>query len=102
MNSFKNKEFVRFSTERIVHKKNIQISRILRLKDPNITIIYVLPFNLTEEMQKYFTKILTLNNIEDFQKRLFFLTPENIDFFPKWYSMSKILYYSSKCMNYIK
>ena len=57
-------------TERINYKKNIQISRIFRLKNPNLTIIYICPFPLCNEIVKYYLRILDFHNIPNYRMKI--------------------------------
>ncbi len=50
IHGFSYDKFVRETTERINHKKNIQMPRIFNLKDPNVTIIYIIPFKFNDEL----------------------------------------------------
>lgn len=65
------------SLEKYKQRENAQISRIFRLKDPNVDVIYVSPFMLTSEVTKYYMKILELVEVENASGRLHIVVPEN-------------------------
>lgn len=50
----------RMTIENLKQQENAQISRIFRLKDPNVDVIYVSPYVLSAEVTKYYMKILEL------------------------------------------
>ena len=74
---------MRDTTERIDFKKNIQTSRIFNILDPNVCIIYVLPFPISEEVKKYYFKLLNLLDVENFEERIKFIVPSCWNVFPK-------------------
>ena len=45
-------EMQRLSIEKFKQKENSQIARIFSVKDPNVDIIYVCPFTLTNDVYK--------------------------------------------------
>jgi len=65
VNSFSISELKRLSIEKFKQKENSEISRIFSVKDPNVDVIYVCPFTLTNDVQKYYMKILELVEIEN-------------------------------------
>ena len=79
----------------------MQISRILALKDPNVHIIYVMPFEITPDLQRYFCKLLEMHNVSNYKQRLTFITPEYLDRFPNTYSLTMMLMLSQKSLNFI-
>ena len=69
INSFSVAEMKRMSIEKLKQKENAQIMRIFSVKDPKVDVIYVSPFVLTNEVYKYYMKILELVEIEEPAKR---------------------------------
>ena len=61
-------------------------------------IIYVCPFFLSPEVQKYYKKILELVEIEDPDERFKLVFPENADRFSAHLSMAQALTYSPKAL----
>lgn len=74
----------------------------MRLKDDNISIIYVSPYKLNENIINYYIKLLKLKDIKDIESRLCFVYPENNDRFPDFFSLSSLLLYSPHCLQFIR
>jgi hypothetical protein len=72
----------RLSIEKFKQKENAQIARIFSDKDPNVDVVYVCPFTLTNDVYKYYLKILELVEIEYPEKRFTIIVPENYVKFP--------------------
>jgi len=88
INSFSISELRRLSIEKFKQKENAQIARIFSVKDPNVDVIYVCPFFLTKEVEKYYMKILELVEIEEPAKRFHIVVPENYTKFPAHLSLT--------------
>jgi hypothetical protein len=56
--------------------------RSFSVKDPNVDVVYVCPFTLTNDVYKYYLKILELVEIEYPEKRFTIIVPENYVKFP--------------------
>ncbi|KRX06754.1 Protein kinase-like domain [Pseudocohnilembus persalinus] len=102
INSFSFDEIKRITMQKQMQRENLQISRIFRLRDPLLTIIYICPFEISQEITEYYYKILELGNVADFRSRLYFITPQNLSAFPSYFSLSKKLLYSPKSLKRIK
>ena len=89
------------TTENIAEKKNLQLSRIFRLKNRNVTVIYVSSSELPMDVISYYYRILDLLGI-DYHGRLFFVKTEASNTFPHHFSTTKLLYYSPRCIKRIK
>lgn len=55
----------------------MQLTRVFRLADPNLTIVYLIPFPITNEIYDHYKEIMAISGIKDIDKRLFFVVPEN-------------------------
>ena len=64
------------------------------MKDPNVDIIYVCPFPLTNEIYNYYLKILELVEIENPDRRFTIIVPENYVVFKSHLSLTSALLYS--------
>lgn len=82
ISSYSVAEMQRLSMEKFKQKENSQIARIFSVKDPNVDVIYVCPFTLTNDVYKYYLKILELVEIENPEKRFNIIVPENYVKFP--------------------
>ena len=71
------------SVEKFKQKENCQINRLFNIRDPNIDIIYICPFPLTNEIQDYYQKILELVEVDNAQSRFKIIVPENYVKFSK-------------------
>ena len=70
MNSFSMSDGKRIAMEKFAQRENNQISRIFALKDPNLEIVYVSPFPLTNDVLGYYLKVRReLMNLPDFPNR---------------------------------
>lgn len=92
----------RLNIPHLSNHENNQLSRLLRLKDDNLRIIYVSPYKLNENIINYYIKLLKLKNIRDIESRLCFVYPENNERFPDFFSLSSLLLYSPHCLNFIR
>ena len=90
------------SIEKFKQKENAQIARIFSVKDPSVDVIYVSPFTLTNDVYKYYLKILELVEIENPEKRFNIIVPENYVKFPQHFSVSQALLYSPKALKRIQ
>lgn len=88
INSFSLSELQRLTIEKLKQKENSQIARIFSVKDPNVDVIYVCPFTLTNDVYKYYLKILELVEIDNAEKRFHIVVPENYVKFPQHYSLA--------------
>ena len=94
INSYSISEMRRLSIEKFKQKENAQIARIFSVKDENVDVIYICPFKLTAEVEKYYMKILELVEIEAPRKRFHIIVPENYVKFPEHLSLTQALLYS--------
>jgi IQ domain-containing protein H len=88
INSYSLSELQRLTTEKLKQKENSQIARIFSVKDPNVDVIYICPFTLTNDVYKYYLKILELVEIDAADKRFHIVVPENYVKFPQHYSLA--------------
>jgi hypothetical protein len=95
-------EMQRMTMEKFAQRENAQISRIFSIKDPNVDVIYISPFTLTNDVFKYYVKILDLVEIEAPEKRFNVIVPENYVKFPQHFSCSQVLLYSPKALKRIQ
>ena len=95
-------ELKRISMEKFLQRENAQLSRIFALKDPNVEVIYVTPFQMTSDVIGYYMKILEIGDVKDAQSRLNIVVPDNIHKFPHHFSLSQMLMYSPKTLKKIK
>jgi hypothetical protein len=72
------------------------------LKDPNVEVIYVSPFQMTSDVLGYYMKILEIGDINGAQSRLNIIVPDNINRFPHHFSLAQVLMYSPKTLKKIK
>jgi hypothetical protein len=88
INSYSLSELQRLTTEKLKQKENSHIARIFSVKDPNVDVIYICPFTLTNDVYKYYLKILELVEIDGADKRFHIVVPENYVKFPQHYSLA--------------
>jgi hypothetical protein len=102
VNSISVSEMKRMSMEKFLQRENSQISRIFAVKDPLVEVIYVSPFQMTNDVVGYYMKILEIGEIESPNSKLNIIVPDNIQKFPHHFSLSQILLYSPKTIKRIK
>ncbi|OMJ91920.1 hypothetical protein SteCoe_5482 [Stentor coeruleus] len=83
-------------------KQNSQLMRVFALADPLLSIIYISPVDLHNDITEYYYSVLTLCNIPNVRSRLKFLTPNHGLNMENLYSTSKLLFLASKTINEIK
>lgn len=83
-------------------KQNSQLMRVFALSDPNLSIIYVSPVPLHNDITEYYYLTLALCKIPNARTRLTFLTPNHGISLNSQYSTSKLLFLASSTMNEIK
>ena len=83
-------------------KEALQLNRLIRLVDPNIEIIYILPFHINDEILTYYVSLLENIGIKNIEDRLHFFVPEASESFPSNYCLSKLIYFSPRLISEIK
>uniref|UniRef100_A0A8C6XQV3 IQ motif containing H n=1 Tax=Naja naja TaxID=35670 RepID=A0A8C6XQV3_NAJNA len=89
-----------------------QFGRLCEIKDANVDIIYICPLEVSEELLRYYNKLLGLQpavrsgnpeDIGDLQDRFKILTPEAINSFPnRPMSLATFLKYSPRTLKRVK
>ena len=102
INSLTYESAINCTIDKYMLKESLQLNRLIRLKDKNLKIIFILPFNLTEDILSYYYSTLTEAGIEDIKRRVEFIVPEGCDYFPEYFSLSKLLYLSPKTLNLLR
>ena len=98
---------IRSQMDKLRIQENAQIARICDLSNPNTEVIYVSPVVLSEDLEAYNLKLLSLGQegtqTEDISKRLTLITPENLGKFGgQNLSLSTVLLHSPKAMQRIR
>lgn len=63
INSLSIEELKRISMEKFLQRENAQLSRIFSLKDPEVEVIIVTPFQMTSDVLGYYMKILEIGEV---------------------------------------
>jgi len=58
------------------------------LKDPEVEVIYVTPFQMTSDVLGYYMKILEIGEVGNSQSRLHIVVPDNATKFPHHFSLA--------------
>jgi hypothetical protein len=73
------------------------------VKDPLVDVIYVSPFQMTNDVLGYYMKILEIGEIDSQNNsRLNIVVPDNIAKFPHHLSLAQVMMYSPKTIKRIK
>ncbi|XP_060116222.1 IQ domain-containing protein H [Heteronotia binoei] len=105
-------QYVREATPDFAIHQSLQIGRLCEIRDPNVDVIYICPLQLSEELLRYYHKLLGLQaavrsgdpeDIADLQDRFRILTPEAINSFPRRpMALATFLKYSPKTIQRIR
>lgn len=91
-------EYLRLGYDDFGALQNSNISNLYQLADPNVHMIYVVPFSMNSYQLIYHEKFLALLGISVLPKRLTFITPEASERLPEHLSLSQQLWYSAKAL----
>ncbi len=72
--SYSLEEFKRITMKHLKQRENNQITRIFRAAETDVNVIYVAPFQLHEEIIKYYNSIFQFNS-NHIQEKLYFIAP---------------------------
>ena len=89
-------------TDKYPMKETLQLSRLIKLIDNNLEILYILPYELPEEIISYYFSILEKMGIKNIDTRIKFIVPEATEYLPLNYSLTKLLFFSKKTLEKIK
>ncbi len=64
INSLSIYELQRISMNKFLQRENSQLARVLAVRDPNVEVIYVSPFQMTSDVLGYYFKILEIGDVE--------------------------------------
>ncbi|CAG9318397.1 unnamed protein product [Blepharisma stoltei] len=92
----------RVTMQKFLVRQNLQISRIFKVQDPNIDILYISAFEMTPEIVSYYMKILELGNIADPISRLNLVSPDLGKHIPTHISTTKAVLFSPKTIARLK
>ena len=102
INSYSFSNYKNTTIDKYTEKENLQLNRLIRLIDPNLEIIYISPTEIDEDIFRYYFSILNTIGITNVEKRFHFIVPETASTFPPHYSLSQLLFFSTKTQNKIK
>jgi hypothetical protein len=92
----------RLTMDYFPERQNVQLSRIFKLKDPNLIVIFISSAELQPELLTYYYRMMELAGIDNYRERLIFMAPELSSRFPEHFSTAKLLYYSVRTLNQLK
>ena len=101
-------EYLRLGLDNFPVHQNLQLTRLMDCANANVSeVIYVAPFPLDEEIVEYYKKVLTLGGVDltssgPDRKKFTVVVPENIDRFPRHFSLASVLRYSPHAMQRIR
>ncbi|CEP03785.1 hypothetical protein PBRA_003392 [Plasmodiophora brassicae] len=87
----------------VTHCHEAQLSRLFELADPNVEVVYVSAYPISDEIQRYYVQLLQLRGVPSLQTRLKFLCPEpQAMLVDLKVPLATSLYYSPKCLSRIR
>lgn len=106
INSLSYDSDVNCTISKYTERQNNQMSRLIRLRDPNIEIIYISPYVIPEDVVNFYFSILKTIGISDVKERVHFVVPDTNKSLPPNFNLASLLFYSTsackKIMNIIK
>ena len=78
------------------------MNRLFGLKDPNVSIIYLAPIEINEEIVNFYTKMLEFGDIEEAASRFVIITPDSNKQLPGHISTTKAVLYSTRVLKRLK
>ena len=100
--SISNDSYNNCMIDKFAMKECLQLNRLIRLVDPNLEIIYILPCPIPDEILTYYFSLLESLGVKNIENRLHLLIPDAADYLPNNYSLTKLLYLSPKTILQIK
>lgn len=95
-------ERIRLEYDNYAGLQNTSVSQFYQLADPNLTLIYISPAQMTSFQTTYHEKFLSLMGISVLPKRLHILVPEMIDKLPPYLSLAQQLWVSVQTLRKIR
>lgn len=87
----------------VTHCHEAQLSRLFELADPNVEVVYMSAYPISDEIQRYYVQLLQLRGVPSLQTRLKFLCPEpQAMLVDLKVPLATSLYYSPKCLSRIR
>lgn len=75
INSYSFSNYKNCTMEKFLEKQNNQLNRIINLRDPNVEMIYISPFNLDNQVLSYYFSILSTLGVENAKERFHLVIP---------------------------
>jgi len=82
--------------------ENAQMARFCVLRDPKVEVIYIAPFRIPQEILGYFYALLEVGGIQNPERRIKIILPENLKVFPEHYSLTRMALYSPTLLKTVK
>eukprot|EP01034_Spumella_vulgaris_P021953 gene21953-28033_t len=95
-------EYTRLDFQQFQAFQNTHISMLYQLADPDVTMVYITPCQLSNYEVAYHEKFLSLLGVSILPKRLHFITPEMIPNLPPHLSLAQVLWCSTGAMRKLK
>jgi len=83
-------------------RQNAQMTRLVNLAEPNLDVVYVSPFRLSEDLEGYFLKLLQVGGVEDASDHYRVVHPEEHTSFPPHLSLAELVWYSPTTLRRIR
>lgn len=80
----------------------MQLTRIYGVVDPNVTVVYITPFPISDEVMNKHLDTLKALGVENPGDRIHVLVAENYIKFSQHYSLAQQVYYSPFCLRNIR
>mmetsp|Transcript_6264 Transcript_6264/g.23539 ORF Transcript_6264/g.23539 Transcript_6264/m.23539 type:complete len:1062 (-) Transcript_6264:5083-8268(-) len=100
--SWSYEEYQRKSIPKMRLMQMAQMGRLMDLKDPQVEMIFITPYPMSDEALEYTLRLLALSGVKNAEKRLKCVHPENWEFLPQYMSLTDCLLCSPRTLKYIK
>lgn len=95
-------EHSRLNMPRFSTHQNAQMARLCSVADPMVDVVYVAPYQLSDDLHSYYTKLLQIGGVAAPSTRFKIVVPENLSRFPDTMSLAQVLLYSPRALRRIR
>ena len=103
INSLSYSSYKNTTIEKFSEKENNQLGgRIISLLDPNVDIVYISPYILSNEILSYYFSILQTLGVTNGKERFHLIVPDSCEKIPPNFSLTQLLLYSASSLQKLR